>query len=155
DFAALAPDLLSHPMVSPAALSAENGGVITRGASAVFVGRGPELDQASAALNRARGGKPEILLITGEAGIGKTRFVRELARVARESDFRVIVGGCLQLADGGIPFGAIIEALRDLPRELPPGELIRLAGSGRVELARLLPDLATNAESAADGGSYD
>jgi DNA-binding CsgD family transcriptional regulator/tetratricopeptide (TPR) repeat protein len=49
-----------------------------------FVGRRAELDIASAALESARASNPQILLIEGEPGIGKTAFVHEFLSQATD-----------------------------------------------------------------------
>ena len=61
----------------------------------------------------------------GEAGIGKTRLVTELARRARAGDMEVLIGGCLDLEVGGVPYAPVVEALSDLGR--PAGR----RGAGR------------------------
>jgi DNA-binding CsgD family transcriptional regulator/tetratricopeptide (TPR) repeat protein len=118
------------------------GRVVVRVSSPTFVGRRPELDRLGAALAAAREGRPGAFLIAGEAGVGKTRFVGEVARRARESGFRVLEGGCVQVGLEGLPFGPILEALRGLPRGLSPAQLDELLGAGRPDLVRLMPDLA-------------
>lgn len=126
-----------------------------RVASPIFVGRQHELERVLAALAPAASGAPAILLVTGEAGVGKTQFVHEIAARAAASGARVLEGGCLPLGGEGLPFGAVIEALRGLTREGSPDEIDRLAGSGRRELARLMPDLARDAEPVPRGGRSD
>src|SRR5690242_2132724 len=48
-----------------------------------LVGRGEELKRLEEALTKAAGGTPTMLLVGGEAGVGKTRLFRELAGGAR------------------------------------------------------------------------
>ena len=112
-----------------------------RVSSPTFVGRQAELARVSAALDQARAGMPAFFLVAGEAGVGKTRFVEEIAGRARSSGMRVLEGGCVQLGEEGLPFGPIIEALRTLPDELSLARVDELAGTGRADLARLLPGL--------------
>ena len=115
--------------------------MVARVSSPTFVGRRDELDRVEAALVGAREGRPAFVLIAGEAGVGKTRFVQEIASRARASGTVVLEGGCVQVGTEGLPFGPLIEALRGLAHDMPPGELDDLLGSGRTELARLLPQL--------------
>src|SRR4051794_9671640 len=112
-----------------------------RVSSPTFVGRQHELDQAGAAMARARDGNPSILLVAGEAGVGKTRFVHEFTSRSVELGGRVLEGGCLQIGSEGLPFGPFVEALRALAYRLPEAELAALLGSGRAELSRLIPHL--------------
>lgn len=99
-----------------------------------FVGRARELDLLLAALRHP----PAIVLVEGEAGIGKSRLVREAAAVLREADGRVLTGYCHPLREP-VPFGPVIDAFRKAGPLLPRVEAIaRTAGA----LAPLLPDLA-------------
>src|SRR3990172_10686387 len=129
----------------------------TRVASPIFVGRRRELERIDAALARARDGDPAVVLVAGEAGVGKTRFVHEVATRATASGARVLEGGCVQVGTDGLPFGPFIEALRELPHTESPAALDALLGTGRVELARLIPallrsgDLDPSADATAQG----
>ena len=66
-----------------------------------FVGRAQELGDLAAALADAKIGRGSLVLLTGEPGIGKTRLLSELARLASESETRVVVGRCWE--EGGAP----------------------------------------------------
>jgi DNA-binding CsgD family transcriptional regulator/tetratricopeptide (TPR) repeat protein len=106
--------------------------------STSFVGREDELGRLQQALQSAAAGQPGTLLIAGEAGIGKTRLVREFAgRVGGEA--QVLLGSCLQLSGGGLPYGPIVDALRPLARDLDPADLEELLGPTPYDLAPLLP----------------
>jgi predicted ATPase len=88
--------------------------MVSRVASPIFVGRQRELDRVQAALARAGRGTPAFVLVAGEAGVGKTRFVHEIARNAEAEGARVLEGGSTPVGGEGLPFGAVIEALRGL-----------------------------------------
>ena len=60
-----------------------------------------------------------MVLITGEAGIGKTRLVAELAGHARGAGFETLEGRCLDLVGTELPYQPFVGALRPLGRELP------------------------------------
>jgi DNA-binding CsgD family transcriptional regulator len=124
-----------------------------RVSSPVFVGRGAELDRLSRALEQASSGRPSTHLVTGEAGIGKTRLIEEFLGRAREAGALTLSGGCLQLGETGLPYAPFVGALRPLVRSLPPERLDAVIGPGRAELAHLLPDLGapTPRASHADG----
>ncbi|HET9138855.1 ATP-binding protein, partial [Actinophytocola sp.] len=77
-----------------------------------LVGRQVELAALRAALDRTLAGTPGLCLVTGEAGVGKTRLLTELATLARARGARVLTGGCLPLAEAELPFAPIVEALR-------------------------------------------
>jgi len=58
----------------------DTGGVVPdRSSTQVFVGRSAELDIVERSIRDARNGLPSLVLVGGDAGIGKTTFVREAA----------------------------------------------------------------------------
>lgn len=106
-----------------------------------FVGRERELERLLAAYEAAAAGSPRVALIAGEAGIGKSRLVAELSDAVHSAGGRVMIGACLNLADGGLPLLPLAEALRELARTTPWPELERMLGPLRPQLARLVPAL--------------
>jgi DNA-binding CsgD family transcriptional regulator len=112
-----------------------------------FVGRTQELARLRELLARAADGQPQVAVIGGEAGVGKTRLVERLAASASGQGVRVLDGGCVPLGEEGLPFAPVVEALRDLDA----AELEAVAGPPRAELGRLLPDLAWGGEAVAAG----
>jgi len=98
-----------------------------------FVGRERELDLLIETVTRP----PAVAIVEGEAGIGKTRLVREALASPALSRRRRLVGRCRPV-HGGFPFGAFVEALRGLDCELLSGSLSPVVGA----LAPLLPELA-------------
>ena len=109
--------------------------------SSTFVGRVEELQVLKAAKVRAADGKPAVVLVGGEAGVGKTRLVAELAAHCAAGGTRVLHGGCLPVGDGALPYAPIVEALRDLTSEMGVATVRELIGPSWPELARLLPAL--------------
>ena len=123
--------------------------------SPTLVGRETERAAMSRALDRAIAGTPTHQLIAGEAGVGKSRLVAEVAAMASARGMRVLIGGCANVGDGSVPYAPFVEALRNLAQELEPAELEALVGSSRTDLAHLVPafgpaiaiDRATQSES--------
>jgi DNA-binding CsgD family transcriptional regulator len=111
---------------------------MSRISSPRFVGRAQELARLDGALADAA---PRVLLIGGEAGVGKTRLLGEFTARAQTAGMRVLVGSCLHVGEGALPYAPISQALRQLVRELDTPTLERVIGPGRAELARLVPDL--------------
>ncbi|MBF4762558.1 AAA family ATPase, partial [Nocardioides islandensis] len=74
-------------------------------------GRDREIEEADAALDAAASGDPRVLLVGGDAGIGKTSLVGVVADHARSRGFRVLVGHCLDI-DDGVALRPVREALR-------------------------------------------
>ena len=120
----------------------------------VLIGRELELAALIEALDRADGGTPALAIVAGDAGIGKTRLVESFLGLARARGGRILSGGCLDLADDGLPYAPIIEGLRGLRRDLSAADLETLLGPASDELRRLLPGLGSlTAPSRAPGGS--
>jgi tetratricopeptide (TPR) repeat protein len=111
-----------------------------RVASPTFVGRVEELELLEAARRRAAEGEPAVVLVGGEAGVGKTRVVAELADRCADGT-RVLAGGCIPVGDGGLAYAPIVEALRTLVAEVGAAAVRELVGPSWPELARLLPAL--------------
>src|SRR4029077_4973225 len=101
-------------------------------------GRAAQLRTLTAAWAAARAGHGRVVLITGEAGIGKTRLVTELARRADNAGARIAVGAG---GDGGgeAPLAIWQDLVSQLARTVPPppGQ-----ADWPAELGRLAPDLA-------------
>jgi DNA-binding CsgD family transcriptional regulator len=125
--------------------------------SPVFVGRDAELAALTAALDAAVAGEPTVVLLGGEAGVGKTRLVEEAAGRASDAGARVLAGSCIEMGGEGLPFGPLAHVFRSLMRDTSPEELDAFVGPARSELARVLPDLdpdsAPSAAPLGEGGT--
>ena len=78
---------------------------------ATLVGRTSERDAAMAAYTRAANGQAQVLLITGEAGIGKTRLAMELC--AMTDGAQTWIGGCVPMVGQTLAYGPFVAALPD------------------------------------------
>jgi DNA-binding CsgD family transcriptional regulator len=109
--------------------------------AASFVGRASELERLDAALQETAAGRGSTALVSGDAGIGKTRLASELARRAADAGCEVLVGRCIDLVGTELPYQPFVEALRPLGG-------IRSAGSKQrlfEEVLELLSDRAAAA----------
>ncbi len=112
-----------------------------RAVSPVFVGRGAELDMLSDAFDQARKQAAAVILLGGEAGVGKTRLVSRFADQAARNGAHVLAGGCVELSAEGLAYAPFTAALRQLVRERGAAEVAALLPEGsQRELARLLPE---------------
>jgi DNA-binding NarL/FixJ family response regulator len=102
-------------------------------------GRQAELGRLVGLLGDAADGQPVVALVHGDAGVGKTRLVTELAAAARERGCAVLSGRCAELADT-IPYLPLADALRDAATGPAPVGPLLDALAARPVLARLLPD---------------
>src|SRR4051812_39643425 len=107
----------------------------TRVSSARLIGRAAELAALEAALADACLEQPSIAFVAGESGVGKTRLLAELERVARERDVLVPTGDCVDLGESELPYVPLVSALRPLARSGDDA----LTDSVRAAVAPLLP----------------
>jgi ATP/maltotriose-dependent transcriptional regulator MalT len=121
--------------------------------SSRFVGRVSELAELELALREASAGRPAIVLLGGESGIGKTRLVSELVHRVQEAETTdtplVLRGEAVEQREGELPYAPVLSALRPLVRDHHPA-LDELSAASSAELATLLPALA-RAELAGGG----
>jgi ATP/maltotriose-dependent transcriptional regulator MalT len=106
-----------------------------------FVGRAEELARLLAALERAKRGRPQLVLLTGEAGVGKTRLLVEVAGRVQQRGVRVLTGGCVELGDIGLPYLPVVDALRGIADNPSDAELLTEVAATAPGLGRLLPGI--------------
>jgi DNA-binding SARP family transcriptional activator/tetratricopeptide (TPR) repeat protein len=117
-----------------------------------LVGRAAELARLRRALTQAYGGQGGAVALLGEAGIGKTRLVDEMAHEASLQGFRLIAGRAHE-SERILPFGLWIGALRAGGVLVDRESLEAIGTPWRRELARLFPELG--ARGAARSGLDD
>jgi len=113
-----------------------------------FVGRQRELVTLEAELERASAGEPRCVLVTGEAGIGKTRLAGEL--VDRHPDDIIALSGRAYPLGMTASFGPWSEALERYLRVLSPDQIADLCGGFMDDLASMLRSVAAARGSAPD-----
>jgi DNA-binding CsgD family transcriptional regulator len=104
-----------------------------------LIGRTAELDRLLGILGTAADGQAGVALVGGDAGVGKTRLVTELAARARERDCMVLIGQCAELGES-MPYLALAEALWGATRDPATAPAVGDALRDRPVLKRLLPD---------------
>ena len=106
------------------------------------VGRDAEAVLLADAFNRVAAGEGrEVLLISGEAGLGKTALVAEAARAAFDAGACVLFGHCEE--DLATPYQLFAEVLAHYAMHAPEDQLVAHVASGGSELVRLVPALAS------------
>jgi tetratricopeptide (TPR) repeat protein len=111
--------------------------------SPILAGRADELTALQGWIQRAYAGAGQVILISGEAGIGKSRLIADARVFAQERGFTVLQGNCFE-PDRTLPFAPFLDLLRRIDpnrrayaRPLMP-QLLKLV----PELAAQFPDLS-------------
>lgn len=131
---------------------------LSRKQTLAFRGREAELDRLRDAWVRTRDGDRQVVLLSGEAGMGKTRLASELAGESFESGGLVLYGRCDE--DVATPYRPWVEALSAYVTAAGAGTMAPLGATTVAELARLVPSLrrrapaSTTAAAATEGDQY-
>ena len=131
----LGPSLRVPPLLLPPPLRGATGLLMCP----ELVGRDAAIAALDEHLAAAAAGEGRIVALTGEAGVGKSRLVRELSRRAAEDGFYVLGGRSHRSA--ATPYEPFVAALRPFVEARGAEILRRLLGSLIGELRRLLPEL--------------
>lgn len=105
-----------------------------------FLGRQLELELLRGELSEAREGRPGFVIVSGEAGIGKTRLLDELESVAEDNGFLTLRGRGSEF-DTERPFGLYADALDAYLGSLDSQDLDRLETDRLGALAGVFPSL--------------
>lgn len=106
-----------------------------------LVGRDHERAELRRSLHRALLGRGELVLVTGEAGAGKTALAEELATEAAAFGARVLTGRCQQ--DATHPYLPFVEMLELLAEMQSPERARQILGDDAPQLAKIMPRLRT------------
>jgi DNA-binding CsgD family transcriptional regulator/tetratricopeptide (TPR) repeat protein len=121
-------------------------GMPARISSGRLVGRDAQVAELVAATQRVvTESKPRVVLVGGEAGVGKTRLIEEMADRPELSAARFSLGHCVEISQGDLPFAPVVEALRQSLQDLPPDKQDAVLGGARDELTGLFPELGPDA----------
>jgi tetratricopeptide (TPR) repeat protein len=105
-----------------------------------LVGRETELDSLRQHWREAQQGHAQLVLISGEPGVGKTRLANELIAYGRLHGGRILQGGCYEY-EAMVPYLPFAEALRDWVHGQATESLQDKLGSVATELAKLAPEI--------------
>lgn len=123
----------------PAQQSRERASPASPPADLSFVGRAGEFKRLMAAYQAVGEGQSQVVILMGEAGIGKTRLAREFLQWATAQGAEILQGRAFETG-GELPYQPLTHLLRHrLEQEQAPVELLSL--TWLAELSRLLPEL--------------
>lgn len=124
--------------------------------SLAIVGRARELAVFRAAFDRMLAGRRQMVLISGEAGIGKTRCAQALAEVAEDQGALVLWGHCREDA-GAPPYWPWVQILRAYIDASSLDEVRLNMGAAAKDIAALVPELLADShpiQPALDAAAY-
>jgi DNA-binding CsgD family transcriptional regulator/Flp pilus assembly protein TadD len=107
----------------------------------VLIGRASYLASILQCFEQARDGHGQVLLLAGEAGIGKSRLVAEARVHAAQAGMGIFEGRCFE-PDRTLPYAPVLDLLRAYFSARTPEELAREIDPSAQELVKLLPELA-------------
>jgi DNA-binding CsgD family transcriptional regulator len=116
-----------------------------------LVGRDGELARMLTLLDDAASRQAVVALVSGDAGVGKTRLVTEVTRRAAAQGFTVLSGHCAELGES-VPYLPLADALRNAAQAPETSPRLLEALAAQPALARLLPEGETAAATAGEGG---
>lgn len=105
-----------------------------------LVGRTSELAQLQQQLSIAQQAREQLVLVSGEPGVGKTRLANELLAYARQTGAVVLRGGCYEY-EATTPYLPIVEALREWVHWQSDETLKAYLNGTAPELAKLAPEI--------------
>jgi class 3 adenylate cyclase/tetratricopeptide (TPR) repeat protein len=121
-----------------AVASVATAGVSSDSGRTPYIGRSEERSLLRQALTRAVAGSGGVALIAGEAGLGKTRLVDEIAAEAKIAGMFIVRGHCYDM-EGSLPYVPFVEAI-EYGLTVTAQDVFRSAmGDAGPEIARFVP----------------
>jgi len=112
-----------------------------RALAPTLIGRQAQLHELDEHLDQARSGAGRLVFLVGDAGVGKTRLLREFAGKVRAARDIVVIEGYCYDEQPAPPYGPFVDALQALVRQRGPDAVAQVAGAWAAGLAPLLPEL--------------
>jgi tetratricopeptide (TPR) repeat protein len=106
----------------------------------LLVGREQELNALCSCLTEALGGHGTLVVLEGEAGVGKTRLAVGVLQVAADTQATVISATC-QAIEKNLPFAALADVLGRYLHRVPTEALHLLPTASLAQMAQIVPSL--------------
>ena len=120
----------------------------------VLIDRVSDLATLYTLIDQAKSGRGQVILLSGEAGIGKSRLVAETKAYAAAQDFLLLQGNCFQ-ADLSYPYAPLLDLLRSSAARQLTATIASDLPSFVHELHQLLPDIVPVPPNQGAPGSSD
>ena len=114
----------------------------------VLIGRSGDLAALRTLADLAKQGQGQVALMSGEAGIGKSRLIAEVKTYALAQGFRLLQGNCFP-GDTSCPYAPLLDLLRTHFAGQSETEIAKELGPFVREFAQLIPDLVHGLPNAA------
>ena len=104
-----------------------------------LVGRDPEVGAVRLLIEQVRGGRGQVALIVGEAGVGKSRLLRAMMDEARSQGFLIMRGQSFE-ADASIPYAPLLDLVRLFTESASTAVVGHVLEPAAAELAAVFPE---------------
>jgi predicted ATPase/DNA-binding CsgD family transcriptional regulator len=106
----------------------------------IVIGRTTELTAIHQLIESTKSGHGQVTLLSGEAGVGKSRLVKEAKAYATALNFRVVQGNCFP-TDLSCPYAPLLDLIRTLLAHSDPTQIQAILKPFARDLYPLLPDV--------------
>ena len=114
----------------------------------ILIGRAADLTALHMLTDHAKRGMGQVALVSGEAGIGKSRLIAEGKTYALAQGFKLLQGNCFP-GDTSCPYAPLLDLLRTHFAGQTETEIAKELGPFVREFAQLIPDLVHGLPDAA------
>ena len=106
----------------------------------MFVGREHEMRELVSAIDLAISGRGQVILLTGEPGIGKTRTAQKLATMAQQRGAKVLCGHCYE-GQGAPPYWLCVQLIQSYIQSAGSERIQTEIGADAIHIAEIVPEL--------------